>query len=577
MTHPNLRFLVKPGAILCILTFLPSVSKGKDINGKPRDILLKAMQQELQRANSELGKLTPALYFLSYEVEDQVDAVAGAGDGALFSSFRARQRSVDVITHVGSPVLDNTHDTSRASAIQSGHLAVEDDPDAIARELWRLTYEGYRKAAKAYLNVKTKTTVSAKEEDTSADFSQEKADVHLDYQRPLQVPDQNSLEDLVRRYSARFRNYPFVYESAALVSITNGQTHLVNSEGTIVGYPTQLVRLVIFAQTRADDGMDLARIETFQAESVAKLPSQAEIESKIDKMASDIKALRAAPLAEPYDGPALLSGRAAAVFFHEVLGHRLEGQRQRGETEGRTFAKKVGEKVLPGFLSVSDDPTLHNLGGTDLSGWYEFDNEGVPAQRVDLIQNGVLTNFLMARMPIAGFAHSNGHGRAQTGFVPVGRQGNLIVTSAHGFTDSELRQQLIEEVKKKGKPYGLYFEDIQGGFTLTQSRTPQAFQVLPVLVWKVYADGRADELVRGVDIVGTPLTAMNGILATGNQSAVFNGVCGAESGGVPVAAISPAMLFSEIEVQKRGHSLNRPPLLPPPDLPPGGAGKGGQQ
>jgi hypothetical protein len=148
--------------------------------------------------------------------------------------------------------------------------------------------------------------------------------------------------------------------------------------------------------------------------------------------------------------------------------------------------------------------------------------------------------------------------------MPTGRQGNLIVSSTKTVKDSELRQKLIDEVKKQGKPYGLYFEDIQGGFTLTQRSMPQAFQVLPVLVWRVYADGKPDELVRGIDIVGTPLAAMNRIMLTGDHPDVFNGICGAESGQVPVAAVAPAMLFSEIEVQKRAHSLNRPPILPPP-------------
>jgi len=161
--------------------------------------------------------------------------------------------------------------------------------------------------------------------------------------------------------------------------------------------------------------------------------------------------------------------------------------------------------------------------------------------------------------------------------IPVCRQGNLIVTSSHAVNDAELRQQFIEEIKKKSKPYGLYFEDIEGGFTLTQSRLPQAFQVLPVMLWKVYPDGKPDELVRGVDIVGTPLTAMNGILMTGDKAAVFDGICGAESGSVPVAAVAPAMLFSEIEVQKRGHSLTRPPILPPPDVSGSTGGNGGQQ
>jgi TldD protein len=575
MNKSLLPFFSGSALVICFLVTCTSAVSAAD--PKPKDILLTTMQQELQRATTELGKLTPAPYFLSYEVRDQSYAIAVGGDGVLLSSMRARRRAADVITHVGTPALDNSHENSRSSAIHSGALATDDDPDAIARELWRMTYQGYRNAAKAYLNVKTQTAVNAKEEDTSADFSQEKSQVHLDYKEPVSPPDQAKLESLARKYSGRFRNYPFIYSSAVVISCEAGQTHLVNSEGTRVVYPSQLVRLAIQAQTRADDGMDLVRVETFQADSIAKLPGEKEISARIDKMASDLKALRAATVAEPFDGPALLSGRAAAVFFHEVLGHRLEGQRQRGETEGRTFAKKIGEKVLPDFLTVSDDPTQRNLGATDLSGWYEYDDEGLPAQRVDLIQNGVLSNYLLARMPIAGFSHSNGHGRSQPGFIPVGRQGNLIVSSSRTVADSELRKQLLEEVKKKNKPYGLYFEDIEGGFTLTQSRAPQAFQILPVMVWKVYADGRPDELVRGVDIVGTPLTAMNGILMTGDTTAVFDGVCGAESGSVPVAAVAPAMLFSEIEVQKRGHMLNRPPILPPPDLPAAGRGQGGQQ
>jgi predicted Zn-dependent protease len=300
------------------------------------------------------------------------------------------------------------------------------------------------------------------------------------------------------------------------------------------------------AQTRAADGMELLRVETFQAPSAAGLPSESALNSKIEKMADDLKALKNAPVAEPYDGPALLSGRAAAVFFHEVLGHRLEGHRQRDEEEGQTFTKKVGQEVLPKFLSVTDDPTTHELAGVKLAGSYDFDNEGVPAKRVDVIQNGVLKNFLMSRMPIKDFAASNGHGRNQPGLMPTGRQGNLIVTSTQSVPEADMRQKLIDEIKKQNKPYGLYFDDIQGGFTLTTRSLPQAFQVLPVIVYKVYADGRPDELVRGVDIVGTPLAALTRILLTGDQQHVFNGVCGAESGQVPVSAVAPAMLFSEM-------------------------------
>jgi TldD protein len=310
--------------------------------------------------------------------------------------------------------------------------------------------------------------------------------------------------------------------------------------------------------------MQLMRVETFQFSDPAKIPSEAQIAARAKKMADDLDMLRKAPLAEPYSGPALLSGRAAAVFFHEVLGHRVEGQRQRGREEGQTFTKKINEKIVPEFLSVADDPTLRTLAGEELSGWYRYDDEGIPAARVEVVKDGVLKNFLMGRLPVKNFSNSNGHGRAQAGQMPVGRQGNLIVSSSKTIPDAQLRARFIAEITKQGKPYGLYFEDIQGGFTLTSRALPQAFQVLPVMVWRVYADGRPDELVRGVDIVGTPLTVLTQIAATGDTTSVFNGICGAESGMVPVAAAAPAMLFSEMEVQKRKYGDTRPPILPPP-------------
>ena len=528
------------------------------------DVLFSTMRQELQRAQGALGKLDPAPYFTSYSVHDEsVMSVVGS-EGGILTSTSVRRRSADVIMRVGTAALDNTHGAGRATAISTGSLPLDNDADAIARLLWSLTYNEYRKASRAYLNIKSGTQVNAPEEDTSADFSREAPQNHTDYTSVPPLPGQQALEQLVRKYSAYFRKYPYVYSSVVNITVQSRQSHLVSTDGSHVVTPAIIVRMVIEADTRSDDGMELVRVETFQAESIDRLPPESEIAAKAERMATDLQALRSAPVAEPFSGPALLSGRAAAVFFHEVLGHRLEGHRQRGEQEGQTFTKKVGQLVLPAFLSVTDDPTLRTFNHTDLGGWYQFDDEGTPASRVELIKDGVLKNFLLSRMPIKNFLQSNGHGRSQAGLMATGRQGNLIVTSSHAVKDSELRQKLIDEVRKQGKPYGLYFEDIQGGFTLTQRALPQTFQVLPVMVWRVYPDGRPDELVRGVDIVGTPLTAISSIRLTGDKTDIFNGICGAESGSVPVSAIAPAMLFSDIEVQKRAHSLNRPPILPPP-------------
>jgi TldD protein len=531
---------------------------------KSRDTLLATMQKELARAKADLAKTDPAPYFISYTAYDQDEVQIVASYGALIASAGGHHRTADVVMHVGSPALDNTHTDNRGSGITSGPLPLDDDPAAISRVLWELTDREYKKASPAFLKIKTNTAVHSEEEDKSPDFSTEKPQDHIDGSVANFAFDQKIWSDRVRRLSGEFRKYPEVYNSLVIFSVSKTESTYVSTEGSGVVSPASSVRLVIQAETRADDGMDLLRVETFQALSPDQLPSEADIASHIPKMAEDLSALRKAPVAEPYDGPALLSGRAAAVFFHEVLGHRLEGHRQRGENEGQTFTKKVNQVVLPEFLSVSDDPTKRELNGVALAGWYQYDNEGEPAERADVIQDGVLKNFLMSRAPFKDFGQSNGHGRGQPGLMPTGRQGNLIVTSTKTVPDAQMRQKLIDEVKKAGKPYGLYFEDIEGGFTLTMRNLPQAFQVLPVMVWRVYPDGRPDELVRGVDIVGTPLAALTHISVTGDKQDVFNGVCGAESGWVPVSAVAPSMLFTEMEVQKRAKSHTRPPILSPP-------------
>jgi predicted Zn-dependent protease len=430
--------------------------------------------------------------------------------------------------------------------------------------LWRVTNAGYGNALDNYLRVKTEAEVRAKEEDSSPDFSQEAPQVHLDESAPPVKVDRAAWEQRVRALSRIFREYPNVNRNTVMLTAQNETDYYASSEGSQIVLPHMQARLVIFAQTRAEDGMDLYRARTFEADTAAGLPTQAELEAAVRELGKSLEALRTAPVTEPFNGPVILSGRAAAVFFHEVLGHRLEGQRQRGDEEGQTFTKELGKEVLPTFLSVADDPTLTHFEKTWLSGSYEYDDEGQKARRVDLIQDGVLKTFLMSRLPIASFAHSNGHGRAQSGKVPTGRQGNLIVTSTKTLPEAELRQQLIEEAKKQGKPYGLYFEDISSGFAVTQRSSPQAFSVVPLVVWRVYTDGRPDELVRGVSIVGTPLAAMKSILATSDTYEVFNGECGAESGTIPVSAVAPAMLMSAMETQKQAQGIARPPILSMP-------------
>jgi predicted Zn-dependent protease len=532
---------------------------------------MNALNAELKRAMSSLGSdgsgaaQQPKPYFLSYAAADAEQVAIAAQYGAIVNSNQRRLREVDVQVRLGSPAEDNTHGDHRTSALTTMPLPLTDDPSAIARSLWYASNRGYARALDGYLKVKTEQQVRAKEEDASADFSEEKPQAAMLPPAPALVVDRAAWEQRLREISHFFTQYPDIFADQVEFEASNQTDYFVSSEGSRVASPTQSARIVIIARTRAADGMDMFRDETFEADSAAHLPDQKTLLGIAAVMAKDLEALRVAPITEPFDGPAILSGRASAVFFHEVLGHRLEGQRQRGDEEGQTFTKLLGKPILPSFLSVADDPTLTQFQGTWLSGHYDFDDEGEAARRVDLIQNGVLETFLMSRLPVASVAQSNGHGRAELGHMPTGRQGNLIVTSSKTMPESELRTMLIAEAKKQGKPYGLYFEDISSGFAVTTRRSPQAFQVIPLVVYRVYVDGRPDELVRGVSIVGTPQAALNSILATGNKQDIFNGICGAESGSIPVSAVAPAMLVSQIETQRQAQGTARPPILPPPN------------
>lgn len=552
----------------CLGTLLaasvPAVWGQQTPTTNPDPVLLTIMQQELNRAMSSLGKADPAPYFISYDTTEEYSSLIIASHGALIGTISRHERLADITVRLGSRELDNTHGENRFNSVASVNLPLEDKPDAIQRVLWLNTDRMYKKASQAYLEVKTNTKVRADEEDSSADFSTEKPQVFIGKAVLLPNFDQHQWEEKIRQYSAIFSKYPEIENSTVMLMVSAPTRYFISTEGSKIVTSRPLIRVLALGSTLADDGMELARSETFDASSFDKLASEQVITAKIEKIADDLKKLQKASVVEPFNGPALLSGRAAAVFFHEVVGHRLEGQRQRGENEGQTFTKRVNQLVLPPFLSVEDDPTVSNIGGIELSGKYDFDEEGQKAERAELITNGILKQFLMSRMPVKGFLHSNGHGRAQAGLMPVGRQGNLIVHSSKSAPDTELRQRLIRLIREQKKPYGLYFEDIAGGFTLTLRNMPQAFQIMPLMVWKVYADGRPDELVRGVDIIGTPLNALNRIVLTGQKVDVFNGECGAESGSIPVSAAAPAMLFSEIEVQKVAQGHQRPPLLPPP-------------
>ena len=525
--------------------------------------LLDVLSDELQRNFTILRQNgDPPPYYMDYAVTDDESQSLSATLGTIDSRNKDRLRYLDISLRVGTPQLDNYHSVNgqKGRFTRADVLPLDDVPDAIRRNVWLDTDRTYKLAARRLIEIKSNQEVKVKDVDGSADFSIEPPAMYQEPPPPIGNIDEEWAER-ARKWSADVAAYPDVLYSNVNLSAQRISKYMVSTEGARLLHGRNFVTLSIVARGKATDGMDLIALHDFQAADLAHLPPPADIEAAAKRVGHNLADLVQAPTVEPFVGPAILSGRAAAVFFHEIFGHRIEGHRQKDESDGQTFTKAVGTSVLPSFLSVVFDPTRKTLDGVDLNGYYTYDDEGMKARPVTVVENGTLKTFLMSRSPIDGVEHSNGHGRRQAGLEAVSRQSNLLVESKKQVTEKALREMLIAEIKRQNKPYGLYFDEITGGYTTTQRRGLQAFTVIPLMVYRVFSDGRPDELVRGVDIVGTPLSSFAKILATSDKPQVFNGYCGAESGQVPVSASSPAILVSEIEIQKKQHSQDRPPFL----------------
>ena len=526
------------------------------------------LQTELRRNMQVLNQQSDPGYYLAYTLHDTRTTQILAAFGAVSRSDETRQRFATVEVRVGDYLLDNTHpirgDVRAVSPrLAQVNLPLSDDEPAFRQALWRATDHSYKQATEALTRVRTNVAAKIQDENPPPDFSREEKQEHVETPGTYQL-DTAAWEARLRRVSAVFAEDPLVLRSQVSLTMQAESRVFVNSEGTHVVTGDVGGRIFIQAVTKATDGMELPLYTSYFATSPDGLPDERLLVGEARSMVGLLARLRAAPLVEPFSGPAILSGRAAGVFFHEIFGHRVEGHRQRNADDGQTFTRRIGQSVLPPFLSVAFDPTLKKVGGVELMGHYLYDDQGVKGQRVTVVDKGVLKSFLQDRAPLKDFRRSNGHGRAEPGFLAVSRQSNLQVQSSRSVSREQLMDQLRDETRRQGKQFGLLFENIEGGFTTTGRGSPNAFNVLPNVVYRIYADGRAPELVRGVDLIGTPLAAFGKILATDDQVQVFNGVCGAESGGVPVSASSPSLLVGEVEVQKKAQSQETGPILPAP-------------
>ncbi len=566
------KMLRSVSILTMVLAFFSFGSKAK-----AEDKLLDIMEKELKREFSELKKQETPPYFMSYRINETYEIRIGASFGNITSSDKTRERNLVTEIRVGNNKRDNTHELRNDDPWEgidryfaSATIPLDNEPTAVQQALWKATNESYRKAVDKFAKVKANLERKVAEEDQSDDFSAEKPQTYIEELRWAEIDnfDIKKWEAKVRKYSEVYLNEPDIFDGRSSITFVIERRYFVSTEGVKIAENYVSARVFINGSSKSSDGMVLPLYEDYMAFSPDKLPPDEKIIKDAQEQVKLLKAMKDAPIVEPYTGPALLSGEAAGVFFHEIFGHRIEGQRMKSESDAQTFKKKVGEKILNENLSVVMDPTMKNFNGQDLNGYYQFDDEGVKGQKVTVVKDGVLKEFLMSRRPIEGFASSNGHGRAQAGMAPVTRQSNLIVETRKLYTDDELKQMLRDEARKQGLQYGYLFKNVVGGFTMTGRFIPNAFNVTPTEVYRIYVDGRPDELVRGVDLVGTPLAMFSQIEAAGGDVEVFTGTCGAESGGVPVTGVSPTLFVKQIEMQKKDKSQERPPILPRPGVVP---------
>ncbi len=528
--------------------------------------VLTAMEQELNRSMKEL-KLEDydKPYFISYLIKENTVNQIMAKFGSLILSEKSKTRELFVDVRVGDYQLDNSVNgkSGSSSSYKRGRLLpIENDIDAIRAVIWQITDDTYKKSLTQYFNKKAKK-VQEVDKNNLPSFSKEKPSIHIGKERQL-VFDKSEWEKKIKELSSIVKDYRELDDSTITFTAQKETVFFINSEKSKYITDDILYSINIDLSAISEDGNVINNFESFHYKSIADIPDLDSIKKEVKKVIDEAYEIKNAKSINPINLPAILEPEAAGILFHEAIGHRLEGERQIDDTQGQTFSERVGTQIIPSFLSIEDNPSLYDFNGGSLLGYFVYDDQGVKGKRVSLVKNGILRNFLLSRTPVKGFINSNGHGRASNGRAPMARMSNLIIRSENEFSKQELKNLLIQEIKKQNKDFGIIIKKMTGGETNTSSYDFQAFKATPLLLYKVDPDTGEETPVRGVEIVGTPLISINKIIATGNNYKAFNGFCGAESGYVPVSTIAPSILITEIELQKTTSEKEKKPILPPP-------------
>ena len=527
---------------------------------------LQILKAELNRSMKTLRKQKPPIYYVAYTFNDWNYTGIEVHENGVAQQIQRAHAVLQVQARAGSPQLDNTRTLKTDHTyyvLETAPMpAIDGDAKAFTTAVWRLTQKAAETAQQDYSRVQADAQTGSKRLDDSPDFVFPPKENFCEERPPL-VFNLDRIKGMLLEASNEVRHKPFVLNSSFSFQVRSGSRYFIDSVGTQLKTPVQQARLMYVLEGQTEDGAKLSRSGYYDVLKEDALPTVSELKAAVEQSALELENLLKAPEAEPVTVPAILKNKAMAVFVHEVLGHRVEGHRQKEDSFGKTFTDKMGQEIVSALLTIVDDATLAEFEGQPLRGFYQYDDEGVKAQPVTLVEKGILKGFLMNSSPIKGFGRSNGHGRGEEGKRPISRMGNTRVIAQDTVSYAQLEQKLLEEIKRQQKPYGFIIEDLSGGFTMNQTNFPQTFKLTPTLVYRMYPDGHK-EVVRGADVVGTPLASFHEVIAAADDYAVFNGSCGSQSGWVPVSGIAPSVLLRRLEIEKTGKSSTQPPLLPPP-------------
>jgi predicted Zn-dependent protease len=537
----------------------------------PRDSVLEVMARELTRSMEGLVVPgSPKPYFMQYTLRRTHTLRLKAAYGSLVKSRDQVGSQLFADVRVGSHKFDNVMDgglDTRAEERESADWCeAPDDLDLAALQvaLWKLSQLKFDEAQQDYYDHRKALVAEYLRDEVDA-LSKQTPVQHREELRHEPFP-RSAWEGMLRDLSRRFLEHPDVHDPAITLSAERVHRWIATSEGTRVVTEDTYVDISIGGWILTDDGVYTEASRELYLRSVDEVPSRAELERLVEDVIVELGELQKAETPGSFIGPALLAGQAASTLFHEALGHRLEGERLVARGETRTFAQKVGQQILPRGLDVYDDPTMTHHNGRAIWGSYRVDDQGVPAERATLVEDGVLKGFLQGRNPTAFSNKSNGHGRHDGLQPPTARMANFVVEARPGMAQTweALEAKLVEVTKAQGRKHALIIHRVRAGETQTQAYDFQVFKGEPADVWLLDVETGKRRRVRDIELIGTPLSALQRIVAFGGEPDLDQGYCYAESGSIPVSGIAPAILLSEVEMQQSSTTGFHEPLLPPP-------------